>query len=210
MSMILASAGVVNTVPAGGGGDPLVDNVGDTYWTMGSPASDTSTLYFEAAFEKQTDGVFQNLYECSGRSQVALNTDNTVYVRVENTAGGTVIYSESTTETITTSDGVVRLIVNCDMSVPSVSVTIDGAAATIAAAGTTGTIEHTRTTTGFLASAAGGGIADVHLQDLRFSIDDQSTYLIDVDAASGASTLNTGANDGTASLTVNGTGFSDV
>lgn len=205
----LGSTVIHDTTGGGGGGGSLVDNVGDTYFHSGSE-SDTQTLYLEAAFIKQTDDVKQILYETSSRSRVELTDDNTVYVRTEKGTGA-VTYEAATTETITVADGLTRLIVIIDMSVPSVSVTIDGVAATIDAPVNTDALDHSRANgTGWLANANGTDVADLHLQDMRVSFDAQSSYVFDIDAADGATSLNAGTQDGTATLTRSGTGFSDV
>lgn len=196
---------------SGGGSSPvLYDNQGVGRYDMNRTGiSDGPNLLVRVKFAKQTDDVIQNLYTVSSRSNILTNIDNNLEVTIKDSTN-TIVYSGESDETITVADGLIELEVEVDLSVPSISITVDGqpltmSGSTVPIIAGSGLINHIRTT-GILSHNSGSSVSDVHLEKFQLSFDKEVTYAVDLDTANQTlADFNTGTHGGTQTLTPTGT-----
>jgi len=202
---------VIYSPAPGPGGTALVTNNDSGYLYHGSPGTDTRYLSCEIKGAFPWSGYAADFFICSvytTRSYVIISPTGEVKIRA---SAGTAL-TTFTSSAAFVPDGVqgtLKVVIDTQSggATGSLTVTWDGGSdETSSGWGDGSVMEHTRTGIAYLASTdAGGGLEIVdNLEFLKVSIDNESTYLVDM-GPQAASAWNAGTNAGSQSLTVAGT-----
>lgn len=189
--------------------DPLTffNNQNEAYFNS-FDGTDSSYLYFRAVVKKNVDGLTQYLYENQARSEFTFLSSGQLRVRIEDD-NNTAVYNEVSTEVFTVADGELDIIIECDntLGTGSLTVTVNGTPLTMNPFTPTGALlDHTRGSgQGFLANHSGQSIANMGVSIIQFGTVDGGALAVDMQASAGLAAWNAGTNPGTYTLAQSGT-----